>query len=72
MRRLLVFVVATMLAFDGSTYAQTAGRGSNLLTQVRTIPLDGVQGRSITLAWTSSVSGCSSPLSETTLWRWST
>jgi DNA-binding beta-propeller fold protein YncE len=45
MPRLLVLLVATMLALDGNTNAQTAGRGSKLLTQILTIPLDGVEGR---------------------------
>jgi DNA-binding beta-propeller fold protein YncE len=44
-RQLFLPVVATMLAFCGSTYAQGPGQSSNLLTQVRTIPLDGVEGR---------------------------
>ena len=45
MRRLLVLVVATILAFACDTHSQVAGQGSKLLTQVRTIPLDGVEGR---------------------------
>jgi DNA-binding beta-propeller fold protein YncE len=44
-RQLLLFVVAAMLAFGGDTYAQDPGQRSNLLTQVHTIPLDGVEGR---------------------------
>jgi len=45
MQRLLVLVVATVLAFACDTHSQVAGQGSKLLTQVRTIPLDGVEGR---------------------------
>jgi DNA-binding beta-propeller fold protein YncE len=45
MRQLLLFVVAAMLAFRGDTYADSSGRSTNLLTQVETIPLDGVEGR---------------------------
>src|ERR1700730_7323603 len=45
LRPLFLFVAATMLAFGHNTYAESAGRGSNLLTQVQTIPLDGVEGR---------------------------
>jgi DNA-binding beta-propeller fold protein YncE len=44
-RRLFLFGVATMLALCGSTYAQSQVPSSNLLTQVQTIPLDGVEGR---------------------------
>jgi DNA-binding beta-propeller fold protein YncE len=44
-RQLLLFVVATMLAFGGETYTQSPGQNSNLLTQVQTISLDGVEGR---------------------------
>jgi DNA-binding beta-propeller fold protein YncE len=44
-RRLFVFVVVTMLAFGGSAHAQRPDPNSNLLTQVQTIPLDGVEGR---------------------------
>jgi DNA-binding beta-propeller fold protein YncE len=44
-RQLSLFVVATMLAFCCSTYAQSPGNSSNLLTQVETIPMDGVEGR---------------------------
>jgi hypothetical protein len=42
---LFLFVVATMLTFCYNTYAQGPGQSSNLLTQVLTIPLDGVEGR---------------------------
>jgi DNA-binding beta-propeller fold protein YncE len=45
MRGLLVLVVATMLAFDCNTHAQNAGQSSKLLIQIRTIPLNGVEGR---------------------------
>jgi DNA-binding beta-propeller fold protein YncE len=45
MRGLVVLVVATMLAFDCNTLAQNAGQGSELLIPVRTIPLEGVEGR---------------------------
>jgi hypothetical protein len=45
MRQLFLFVAAMMLTFGGDTYAESAGQGSNLLTQVQTIPLDGVEGR---------------------------
>ena len=44
-RRLFLFVVATMLAFCHNTHAQSTGQNSDLLTQVQTIPLDGVEGR---------------------------
>ncbi len=44
-RQLFLFVIATMLAFGGYAYAESAGQRSNLLTQVETIPLDGVEGR---------------------------
>jgi len=44
-RRLFLFVIATMLAFCHGTYAQGPGQSSNLLTQVETIPLEGVEGR---------------------------
>src|SRR2546427_11664458 len=43
--RHLFLVVAAMLAFCCSTYAQGPGQSSNPLTQVQTIPLDGVEGR---------------------------
>jgi hypothetical protein len=42
---LFLFVVATVLAFGGDTYAEGPGQSSSLLTQVQTIPLDGVEGR---------------------------
>jgi DNA-binding beta-propeller fold protein YncE len=45
MRQLFLFVVATMLAFCSSTYAQDPSQSTDLLTQVQTIPLDGVEGR---------------------------
>jgi len=45
MRQLFLFLVAMMLAFGGGTYAQGTGQSSNLLTQIQTIPLDGVEGR---------------------------
>jgi DNA-binding beta-propeller fold protein YncE len=41
----LFVVFAAMLALGGVTYAQGASQSSNLLTQVRTIPLNGVEGR---------------------------
>src|SRR5882757_9078381 len=44
-RQLFLFVVAMMLASGGDTHAQSPGQSSNLLTQVQTIPLDGVEGR---------------------------
>ncbi len=34
-----------MLAFGSDTYAESPGQSSNPLTQVQTIPLDGVEGR---------------------------
>jgi hypothetical protein len=45
MRRLFLMVLAAMLAFGGDTYAESPGQSSSLLTQVQTIPLDGVEGR---------------------------
>jgi DNA-binding beta-propeller fold protein YncE len=45
MRQSFLFVAAMMLAFGGATFAQSAGQSSNPLTQVQTIPLDGVEGR---------------------------
>ena len=45
MRQLFLFVATTMLTFCCSTYAQGPGQSSILLTQVQTIPLDGVEGR---------------------------
>jgi hypothetical protein len=45
MRQLFLFVVAAMLPFGGDTYTESAGQSSNLLSQVQTIPLDGVAGR---------------------------
>ena len=45
MRPLFLFVVAAMLAFGHNTYAEGSGQSSNLLAQVQTIPLDGVEGR---------------------------
>ena len=44
-RQLFLFVFATMLALCCNSYAQGPGHSSNLLTQVQTIPLDGVEGR---------------------------
>ena len=44
-RRLFLFVVAMMLAFCHNTDAEGPGQSSNLLTQVQTIPLSGVEGR---------------------------
>jgi len=44
MRQLFLFVVLGTLAFCCNTYAQP-DQSSNLLTQVQTIPLDGVEGR---------------------------
>ena len=44
-RQLFLPVVATLLPFCCSTYAQGPGPSSNLLTQVQTIPLDGIEGR---------------------------
>src|SRR5258708_35109959 len=44
-RPLFLFVSATMLAFCHNTYADNSDQSSNLLTQVQTIPLDGVEGR---------------------------
>jgi DNA-binding beta-propeller fold protein YncE len=40
-----MLVVATVLAFDCSTHAQVNGETSKLLTEVQTIPLEGVEGR---------------------------
>jgi DNA-binding beta-propeller fold protein YncE len=45
MRQLLLFIAAVMLAFGVATHAESAGEGSNLLTQVQTIRLEGVEGR---------------------------
>jgi DNA-binding beta-propeller fold protein YncE len=45
MRQLFLFVVATMVTVCHNTYAESSGPSSNLLTQVGTIPLDGVEGR---------------------------
>jgi DNA-binding beta-propeller fold protein YncE len=45
LQQLFLFVVATMLALCCNTYAESSGQSSNLLTQVETIPLDGVEGR---------------------------
>src|SRR5713101_6899723 len=45
LRQSFLFVVATMLAFCCKTYAESSGQSSNLLAQVETIPLDGVEGR---------------------------
>jgi hypothetical protein len=44
-RLLFLFVVAMLLAFGGDTNAECPSQSSNLLTQVQTIPLDGVEGR---------------------------
>jgi DNA-binding beta-propeller fold protein YncE len=43
--RQLFLVVATMLAFCCSAYAQGPSQSYTLLTQVQTIPLEGVEGR---------------------------
>src|SRR5260370_26693293 len=43
--RPLFLGVATLLSFCCGTYAQGPSQSSNLLTQVQTIPLDGVEGR---------------------------
>jgi DNA-binding beta-propeller fold protein YncE len=45
MRHLFLYVVVTMLGSCCNTYAEGTGQSSNLLTQVQTIPLDGVEGR---------------------------
>jgi hypothetical protein len=45
MRQLLLFIAAMMLALGVATHAESAGKGSNLLTQVQTIRLDSVEGR---------------------------
>jgi DNA-binding beta-propeller fold protein YncE len=45
MRQLFLFIVATMLPFGGDTFAEVPAQSSNLLTQVETIPLNGVEGR---------------------------
>src|SRR5258708_21616448 len=45
MRQLCLFVVATLLAFAAYSHAESSDKSSNLLTQVQTIPLDGVKGR---------------------------
>jgi outer membrane protein assembly factor BamB len=44
-RPLFLFVVAAMLAFGGDTYAENSNQSSDMLTQVQTIPLGGVNGR---------------------------
>ena len=44
-RQFLPFVVATMLVLGVDTYAESLGHGSNLLSPVQTIRLDGVEGR---------------------------
>jgi DNA-binding beta-propeller fold protein YncE len=45
-RQSFLFVVfAAMLAFGGYTFAESPDQSSNVLTQVQTIPLDGVEGR---------------------------
>jgi DNA-binding beta-propeller fold protein YncE len=43
--RQCLLVAVTMIAFCSNTYAESPGQSSNLLTQVETIPLDGVKGR---------------------------
>ncbi len=43
--RQLILLVVTMIAFCCITYAESPGQRFNLLTQVETIPLDGVKGR---------------------------
>src|ERR1700720_2766828 len=45
MRPLFLFAVGTMLPLCCNTYAKAGSQNSNLLTQVQTIPLDGVEGR---------------------------
>src|SRR6266404_5670562 len=45
MRHLFLCVVVTMLGLCCNTYAEGTGQSPNLLTQVQTIPLDGVEGR---------------------------
>jgi DNA-binding beta-propeller fold protein YncE len=45
MRRLVLLLFAAMLAFGHNTQAESLSQSSNLLTQVQTIPLDGVEGR---------------------------
>jgi hypothetical protein len=42
---LSLFVLVTILGFCSQIHAQSSGQNSNLLTQVQTIPLDGVEGR---------------------------
>jgi DNA-binding beta-propeller fold protein YncE len=44
-RELFLFGVAMILAFGGDAFGEGPGQSSNLLTQVQTIPLDGVEGR---------------------------
>jgi DNA-binding beta-propeller fold protein YncE len=44
-RRLFLFGVAMILAFGGGPCAESPGQSSDLLTQIQTIPLDGVAGR---------------------------
>jgi DNA-binding beta-propeller fold protein YncE len=44
-RWLCLFVVIATFAFCRNTYAQSSGHSSDLLTEVHTIPLDGVKGR---------------------------
>jgi YVTN family beta-propeller protein len=45
MRELFMIVLAAMLVVGGEAYAGSPGQSSNLLTQVQTIPLEGVEGR---------------------------
>jgi DNA-binding beta-propeller fold protein YncE len=45
MRQLFLLVVATMLAFACKAHAERPDQSSSPLTQVQTIPLDGVDGR---------------------------
>ena len=72
MQRLLLLIVATLLAFGANTPTRSAGPDSNLLIQVGTIPLDGVEGRVDHFGLDSTRKRCSSPLSETILLKWST
>src|SRR5260370_15922238 len=44
-RRLFLFGVAMILAFGGDPCAESPGQSSDLLSQIQTIPLDGVAGR---------------------------
>src|SRR5215469_18707742 len=44
-RHLFLLIVVTVLGFCSKILAQSPGQDSNRLTQVQTIPLDGIEGR---------------------------